>query len=120
MNPLQGCDLRLEVDEVLEPGAMVPTLFAGHGPGGDRYLVLQTAGDGPSATWMCAPISERALSCVRTGQADLRDAFTHTATGTVDIVTVEPNGHWTETLKLCHELADEELPPVGRHLYRCA
>jgi hypothetical protein len=120
MNPLQGCDLHLEVDEVLEPGAMLPTVFAGHTPAGVRYLVLRAEGNGRTETWMCAPISERALACVRAGRADLRAAFTHTSTGTVDILSIQPDGHWTETLKLCRELVDEELPPVGRHLQLCA
>jgi hypothetical protein len=121
MITLQGCDLQLEVDEVLEAEAsLLLHLFAGHTPLGERYLVLHSAGDGDGATWMCAPISERALACVRTGRADLHAAFAHTATGTVDIVRVEADGHCTESLRLCHELRDEDLPPIGSHLRICA
>ena len=118
MNPLQGCHLELEVDEMLQCEVVLPLLFAGHTPRGQHYLVLQVARDDHS--WICAPISERGLTCVRTGQADLHAAFTHTATGAIDLVTVAADGQWTETLKLCRDLADEDLPPVGTHLCLCA
>jgi hypothetical protein len=120
MNPLPGCSLQLEVDEVLESRQMLPVLFAGHTPLGERYLVRYSPRDVWTVRWMCAPITERALACVRTGRADLRAAFAHTATGTVEILTVSPDGRCTESLRLCHDLADADLPPIGIHLRLCA
>ncbi len=117
MNPFQGCDLQLEIDEVLQKGVCLPALFSGHTPAGEHYLVAHATTD---ATWVCAPITERALACVRSGRADLRAAFAHTATGTVDILTVQPDGHWTEVLKLCRDLTDDDLISVETCLPRCA
>jgi hypothetical protein len=119
MYPLESCSLHLEVDEVLESNRTLLVLFSGHTPEGERYLVRHATGE-HRQTWMCAPISERALACVRTGRAELRAAFVHTATGTVDIVTIEPDGHCTESLRLCEELGDGELPPAGSYLGLCA
>lgn len=120
INPMPGNSLQLEVDEVLESRQMLPVLFAGHTPHGERYLVRYSPCGIWTGTWMCAPITERALACVRTGQAELRAAFAHTATGTVEVVTMELDGTCTESLRLCHDLADADLPPVGIHLLLCA
>lgn len=116
MNPFQRSSLGIEVDVVLDPGVPIPHLFAGHTLGGDRYLIIQTTGDGHAGTWVCAPISERALDCVLAGRAELRDVVAHTATGAVDIVTIGPDGRCTERRKMSQDLADEDLPPVGRRL----
>ena len=120
MNPMPDGSLQLEVDEVLESQQMLPVLFAGHTPVGERYLVRYSPGDIWAGTWMCAPITERALACVRTGRAELRAVFAHTATGTVEIFTIEPDGRWSESLRLCHDLVDADLPPIGIHLRLCA
>jgi hypothetical protein len=116
MNPFQVFRFPLEADEVLEWEADIPTLFSGHSPDGERYLVRHAARSDHTVIWVCAPISERALACVRTGRAEVRDAFTHTATGGVDILTLGPDGHCTESFKMCAELRDEDLPPAGSHL----
>jgi hypothetical protein len=116
-NPLYGFGFRIQLDEVLESGPKFPTLFAGHTPFGGRYLVRYAP---RPATWLCAPITERALSCVREGRSELRAAFAHTATGAVEVITVGPDGRYTESLKLCSELSDEELPPSGTRLRLCA
>jgi hypothetical protein len=120
MNPMPVGSLQLEVDEVLESWQLLPILFAGHTPRGEHYLVRYTPAGIWTGRWMCAPITERALACVRTGRADLRAVFAHTATGTVEIVTVSPDGRCTESLRLCHDLGDAELPPIGIHLRLCA
>jgi hypothetical protein len=120
MNRLAVSSFQLEVDEVLQSEDDIPALFSGHTPNGEHYLVRHAAGHDRTVIWMFARISERALACVRTGRAELRSAFTHTATGAVDIVNVELDGHCTETFKLCDEILDEDLPPVGTHLPLCA
>jgi hypothetical protein len=119
-NPLHGIGFGFQLDEVLEEGPVFPTLFAGHSLSGDRYLVRHADSAPRLGTWLFASITEHALSCVREGRGELRAAFAHTATGAVELITVAPDGHYTESLKLCSELADEELPPSGTHLRLCA
>jgi hypothetical protein len=116
MNPFQRSSLLLEVDEVLDPTAPLPQLFAGHTPAGQMYLIIQTAGDESSGTWVCAPITQRALECVLTGRAELRDVVVHTATGAVDLVTIGRDGHCVESCIVSQDLRDEDLPPIGRRL----
>jgi hypothetical protein len=116
MNPFQRSSLHIELDEVLDPAAPLPHLFAGHTPSGQRYLIIQTAGDASTGTWVCAPITERALDCVLTGRAELRDVVAHTATGAVDVVTIDVDGRCNESRKMSQELSDADLPPVGRRL----
>jgi hypothetical protein len=116
LKPFQRSSLDLELDRVLDPAAAFPHIFAGHSSAGQRYLIVQTTGDERSGTWMCAPITERALDCVVAGRAELRDALTHTATGTVDIVTVDPQGNCTEAAKLCLDFDHEDLPAPGERV----
>jgi hypothetical protein len=113
LKAFQRSSLDLEVDRVLDPAAAFPHLFAGHSSAGHRYLIVQTTFDERSGTWMCAPITERALDCVVAGRAELRDALTHTATGTVDIVTVDSQGNRTESAKLCRDFDHQDLPAPG-------
>jgi len=120
MNPLQGSALQLEVDEVLESGPTVPKLFAAHTRSGEHYLVAHASGEDRTGTWMCAPISEFALAFVRNGRAEVRDAFAHSATGAVDIVTIAPDGRCTESVKMCNELRDADLPSIVCHPQLCA
>jgi hypothetical protein len=62
-------------------------------------------------------VSDRALACVRSGRAELRDAFVHSATGVVELVTVSTRPgrrpEFRESLRLCRDLTDEELPEAG-------
>jgi hypothetical protein len=113
MKPFQRSSLEIQLDDVLDAGAPLPHLFSGHTSAGQRYLIIQTSGDEHSGTWMCAPITDRALHHVLIGSAQLRDAVAHTATGAIDIITVTSDGHCLESSRLCRELADEELPPLG-------
>jgi hypothetical protein len=113
VQPFQRSNLRLELDQVLEPTSPGQRFFAGHSASGQRYVILQTSGDDRAGTWTCAPITERALDFVVTGSAELRDAISHTATGTVDIITVAADGRCTESVRLCSELREEDLPPRG-------
>ena len=60
-------------------------------------------------------------------QAELRDAFAHSATGAVDLVTVSTRPgrrpEFQQSLRLCCELTDDELPKAGirfRPPARCA
>jgi hypothetical protein len=119
--------LALEVDDVLARTGARVDVFSAHDPTGSRYLVAHTRGRGKAGTWLCAPVSERALACVCSGQADLRDAFVHSATGAVDLVTVSTRPgrqpQFQESLRLCCDLTEDELPKAGfrfRQPARCA
>jgi hypothetical protein len=115
MNPFEHSTLRIEVDEVLDP-APLTLLLAGHTPAGQKCLIIKTAGDETTGTWLCTPITERALDCVLTGRAELRDVVSHTATGAVEVITVGLDGRCVESRKMSQELCDADLPPVGRRL----
>jgi hypothetical protein len=126
-NPLGGSGLALEVDDVLAITGANLNVFSAHDPSGSRYLVAHTSGQGRAGTWLCAPVTERALACVQSGRAELRDVFAHSATGAVEKITVStksarrPKFH--ESLRLCTELTNEELPEPGVRLglpARCA
>jgi hypothetical protein len=113
MRPFQRSSLQIQLDDVLDAGTPHPHLYSGHTPAGLRYLIIQMSGDEDRGTWMCAPITERALHYVLVGLAQLRDAVAHSATGAVDIVTVTADGQWFESSRLCRELGNEDLPPIG-------
>src|SRR5579864_636820 len=84
----------------------------GTGTGG-QYLVLTMAGrSGPC--WVCAPASDRAVACVRSGQASPWSVVHHSATGTVDIYRTLRDGSVRESVVLCGHL------PVGRTVLAAA
>jgi hypothetical protein len=116
MNAFQRSSLRIEVDEVLDPAEPFSQLFAGHTPSGQRYLIVQTAGNEHAGRWMCAPITERALACVVAGKADIRDVIAHTSTGEVDVIAVEADGRCVDFRKMSHEVCEDDLPASGRRL----
>ena len=121
-NPNGGRFLGLELDEVLMADGAEPQVVSAHTPGGDRYLLAHTGGEGWKGTWLCAVVTDRALDCVAAGRAEVRDAFAHSATGFVDLVTVGDGRDDVvrQTLRLCGELTDEELPEPGLRLVRPA
>jgi hypothetical protein len=74
----------------------------GVGPGG-QYLVVPVAGrSGPC--WVCAPVSDRALDCVRSGRTSPWTVVHHSATGTVDIYRTLRDGSVRESVVLCAQL----------------
>jgi hypothetical protein len=71
----------------------------GVGAGG-QYLVVEMAGvAGPY--WMCAPVSDRAVECVRSGQASPWSVLHHSSTGTVEIYETRADGSLDESVVLC-------------------
>ncbi len=111
----QGGRTALEVDEVLMP----EEVFSAHDDRGSRYLVAHTS----AATWLAAPISERALACVASGRAELRAVFAHSNTGMVERFTVWGSMVCEESTVPCAELTDDVLPRPGVRLCwqaRCA
>jgi hypothetical protein len=121
-NPQGGRFLGLEVDEVLMADGAEPQVVSAHTPGGERYLLAHTGGEGWEGTWLCAVVTDRALDCVAAGRAEIRDAFAHSATGFVEQVTVAGarRGVVRGTLRLCGELTDDDLPERGIRLVRTA
>jgi hypothetical protein len=129
-NPHGGRFLGLELDEVLMAEGAQPQVLTAHTLEGERYLLARThhesRGEGEwTGTWLCAMVTDRALDCVAAGRAEIRDAFAHSATGFVELVTVGDGrrGVVRETLRLCGELTDDDLPEPGIRLVpaaRCA
>jgi hypothetical protein len=102
--------LQVTVDEVLDGRIGCPWLFAGHSPDGWRWLVaLDHEGD-HALRWLCAPASDLAIGCLRSGRAQPADLFRHSRTGTVEIITIGVDGGMVESIRLCAELGDHELP----------
>jgi hypothetical protein len=106
----RGWQVPYEIDEVLVPNEV----YAAHDRDGTRYVIARTA----RATWLGAPISERALACVASGEAELRAVFSHSLTGMVEQLTEAG-----ESFVPCAELTDDLLPRPGVRLtwqQRCA
>jgi hypothetical protein len=80
---------------------------------GGQYLVMEMSGRaGPC--WVCAPVTDRALDCVRSGKATPWTVLHHSATGTVDIYRTLLDGSVHESVVLCAAL------PVGRSVLAAA
>jgi len=80
---------------------------------GGQYLVIEVTGRaGPC--WVCAPVSDRALDCVRSGRTSPWTVVHHSATGTVDIYRTLLDGSVHESVVLCSAL------PVGRSVLAAA
>jgi hypothetical protein len=84
----------------------------GDGAGGQYLVVSMTGRSGPC--WVCAPASDRAVACVRSGQASPWSVVHHSATGTVDIYRTLRDGSVRESVVLCGHL------PVGRTVLAAA
>ncbi|MDP9072995.1 MAG: hypothetical protein M3N98_02270 [Actinomycetota bacterium] len=108
MKPFTGGLLDFEVDADLMEG----DVLSAHDRRGARYLLAHTS----AYTWLCALVSELTLHRVASGEADLRDVFTRTATGLVERIVVRDSVVCDESLLLCRELADDELPRPGVRL----
>jgi hypothetical protein len=108
--PPAGCPLPVDVDEVLVGPVGAPSLFTGHGPNGQRWLVAQIGESVTASRWLCAPASDLAIRCVLSGRAQPADLFRHSATGTVEDITISSDGRLFESIRLCPELSDSEVP----------
>lgn len=70
---------------------------------GGTYLVVEIPGfAGPC--WVCAPVSERAVECVRSGAASPWTVLHHSATGTVDVYRTGIDGSLHLSTVLCSSL----------------
>jgi hypothetical protein len=50
---------------------------------------------------MCAPVSDRAVECVRSGRASPWAVMHHSSTGTVEIYETRSDGTLDESVVLC-------------------
>ena len=105
----------VEIDDVLDwhHGA---SLMVGHDLSGRRYLAVLVSSTPAHRCWLVAAISPVALSCVLAGRAELRDVFRHTPTGFVETFTVDRSGRASQSVRLCAELSEDDLPVAGRRL----
>jgi hypothetical protein len=110
-----GYDLQLVVDTVLD-GRDGPTLWSGIDSEGGYWLILEADRDPAHLAWLCAPISAPALQAIRSGRAMPRDAFSHSATGTVELVSVVDGLAVPDQCLRCEDVPERLLPPAGWHL----
>lgn len=113
-NPLAGSSLGLDIDEVLDGPPGTPLLAIAHTADGQRWAVAVTVDSANARRWLCAPHSDLALQCLRTGRALPSDLFRHTTTGWVMRVTVAADGRTAESVELCDDLHDRDLPSTPR------
>jgi hypothetical protein len=83
-----GFELELFVDEILtrENG---PTVCCGRDFAGGLWLIVQVDDHPDRLAWMCAPASVQAIQAVRDRNASPADVLRHSATGMVELVTID-------------------------------
>lgn len=95
---------QLELIEAFGAAASGEEAAVGWGAGG-LHLVVELAGwSGPC--WVCAPASERAVDCVRTGRASAWTVIHHSRTGTVDVYRTLTDGSLHCSTVLCRSLPE--------------
>ena len=110
-----GYELELVVDAVLDR-QRGPALWSASDATGGHWLILEAGRDPNHPAWLCAPISLPALDAVRGGRATLRNAFRHSATGTVELVAIEGGQAVPDRCIRCQDVPEELLPPADWHL----
>jgi hypothetical protein len=106
--PFTGGQFAYEIDREL----MANDVYSARDHRGANYLIAHTA----ASTWLCALVSPQALDSVVSGRVELRDAFRHTTTGLVERITVRDSVVHDDSLLLCRELSEDELPRPGVRL----
>ena len=70
---------------------------------GGTYIVIELPGfAGPC--WVAAPVTERAIECIRAGRTSPWTVIHHSATGTVDIYRTAADGSLRCSTALCSSL----------------
>jgi hypothetical protein len=110
-----GYDLELVINAVLD-GHGGPTLWSGVDSDGGYWLIAEADRNPAHLAWLCAPISAPALQAIRSGRAKPADAFSHSATGTVELVTMEGGQAVPDQCLRCEDVPAELLPPRDWHL----
>lgn len=98
----------LRIKETLSCTDQYCGVAVGSGLGGD-YLVVELPGwAGPC--WVCAPVSGRAVDCVRQGRVSPWTVLHHSSTGTVEIFRTASDGSMYQSMVLCASLP--HFPPA--------
>jgi hypothetical protein len=100
----------VRIDDVFITAPGAPRLYAGHDASGQGWLVALKCDHFDARHWVCAPASDRAISCVRSGRARPADLFRHSATGFVELITAHADGRTSESIRLCADLDESDLP----------
>jgi hypothetical protein len=108
-----GFDLDLSVETVFARQGG-PGLCAARDCTGGQWLIACVDDDPNHLAWLCAPVSERGLQAVADGRAQVIDALRHSATGTVELVTVDHGRAVPDRCLLCAELPNYLVPSVSR------
>lgn len=108
-----GFELELFVDEILDQDSVVRSAQDFRG---GHWLIIEVAQDPERLVWVCAPISVRALHEVVTGRAKPSDAVRHSATGTVELVTVERGRAVPDRCLCCASIPEHLLTGIDRLL----
>src|SRR6516165_9661774 len=105
-----GFELEMTVDRVLVESDG-PQLSAATDPSGQRWLVFRCRGNAEGSLWLCSPITDHALRQVEKGRATPRDAFRHSCTGLVEVVSCTREGARPDRCLSCGEIPEALLPP---------
>jgi hypothetical protein len=108
-----GYDIELSVEAVLVRRDW-PEVCCGRDFTGVQWLIVQVDHDPLHLEWVCAPLSERAMEAVVRGHAVPWDALRHSATGTVEIVTVDHGRAIPDRCLLCASVPEYPLSRIGR------
>jgi hypothetical protein len=93
---------QLSLQEIIPAPADRDEAAVGVGVGG-TYLVVELPGRaGPC--WVCAPVTDRAIDCVRCGRTSPWTVLHHSSTGTVDVYRTGVDGSLHCSTVLCATL----------------
>jgi hypothetical protein len=110
-----GSDLELSVESVLVRSSSYKAC-AGRDASGRLWLIVHVDDSPERLTWICAPISERALSAVIDGRCSLADALRHSRTGTAELAVIEHGHTLPDRCLLASELPQSALSRVDWRL----
>lgn len=108
-----GFDLELPVETVLA-GEEWPSLVAARDFTGCQWLIALVDDNPDHLEWVCAPVSVRGMQAVADGRANPIDAIRHSATGTVEIVTIDRGRPVPDRCLLCKDVPEYCLPTLRR------
>jgi hypothetical protein len=111
MTNFYGHEIELFATEVLT-GIQGFSVRSGVDIGGRLWLIVLVDEDPEHLVWICAPVSSRALTEVTAGRAAVVDVLRHSATGTVEVVTIDHGRAVPDSCLLCHDIPTS-LCPLG-------
>jgi hypothetical protein len=106
-----GFEIELDVEAILVKDERGTRVCSAHDCTSQQWLIVKVSDEPNDLAWLCVPVSERAIEAVMTGRGSLRDAIRHSATGTVDLVTVEHGRAVPDRCLLCASIPEYLLPP---------